>query len=203
MVAVSDLVPYENNPRRNDMAIDKVANSIKSFGFNSPIIVDGNMEIICGHTRLEASKRLGMTEVPVVIADSLTPEQVKAYRLMDNRSGEMADWDEIKLLEELIDLQNIDFDIVQAGFDEVDLERLKQDFGSDLEEVDLSAELDAEPTPKGEKPYVIQYNIIFNNEAEQIAWHRHLVNIKNKYPDLETISERLLRFIEEGTNENE
>ena len=78
MVAVDDLVPYENNPRRNDMAIDKVANSIKSFGFNSPIIVDGNMEIICGHTRLEASKRLGMTEVPVVIADSLTPEQVNA-----------------------------------------------------------------------------------------------------------------------------
>ena len=98
---VDDLVPYENNPRNNDEAVEAVANSIKEFGFGSPIVIDEKGEIINGHTRLKSAKLIGLNEVPTVTIDWLTEEQKKAYRLADNKTGELADWDLIKLNEEL------------------------------------------------------------------------------------------------------
>lgn len=89
---IEQLKPYANNPRKNDGAVDVVANSIKEFGFKSPIIVDKNNVIIAGHTRYKASKKLGLKEVPVIVADDLTEEQVKAFRLADNKVGEIAEW---------------------------------------------------------------------------------------------------------------
>ena len=98
---VSELIPYINNPRNNDDAVDAVASSIKNFGFKVPIVVDSNNEIINGHTRLKAAQKLGLETVPVIVAYDLTPEQVKAFRLADNKVAEFSTWDEDKLNEEL------------------------------------------------------------------------------------------------------
>lgn len=113
MMAPSDLVPYEKNPRLNDGAVDGVAASILAFGFRSPIIVDRDHVIIAGHTRLKAAVKLGLREVPVIVADDLTEEQVKAYRLADNKVAEAALWDFDLLDGELAD---IDLDMSDFGF---------------------------------------------------------------------------------------
>ena len=111
-----DVIPYENNPRINDSAIEPVAASIKEFGFQQPIVLDKDGVIIVGHTRLEAAKSLGLTRVPCVVADELTDEQVKAYRLADNKTNEFADW----ALDELeVELSHIhDIDMSEFGFED-------------------------------------------------------------------------------------
>ena len=107
--------PYANNPRLNDNAVDAVAASIKEFGFKVPIVVDGENVIINGHTRLKAAHKLGLKQVPVIVADDLTPEQAKAFRLADNKTGELAEWDMEKLD---IELEGIDeIDMAEFGFD--------------------------------------------------------------------------------------
>ena len=111
----SELKPYKNNPRKNDEAVDLVANSIKEFGFKVPIIVDKNNEIVAGHTRLKALKKLGIDEVECVIADDLTDEQIKALRLADNKVSEKAEWDFNLLDDELKDI--LQLDMSQFGFD--------------------------------------------------------------------------------------
>lgn len=119
-----DLIPYENNPRVNDYAVKKVLESIKEFGFRNPILVDADMVIIAGHTRREASILAGLEQVPYIVADDLTPEQVKAYRIADNKLGELATWDEDMLREELWGLQEADFSLEVMGFTEMDLKDL-------------------------------------------------------------------------------
>ena len=111
---IGDVKPYEKNPRRNDSAVDAVAASIQEFGWKQPIVVDKDGIIIAGHTRYKAAQKLGLKDVPVVVADDLTEEQVKAYRLADNKTGELAGWDEELLESELLDLP--DFDMEQFGF---------------------------------------------------------------------------------------
>jgi len=107
---ITAVKPYEKNPRKNDQSVDKVANSIKEFGFKVPIVVDKNNIIVCGHTRYKAAKKLGLDVVPCVIADDLTDEQIKAYRLADNKVGEDSLWDAALLGEELDDILNIDME---------------------------------------------------------------------------------------------
>lgn len=114
IMPIDKLKPYPNNPRKNEHAIGPVANSIKEFGFKQPIVIDKDNTIIAGHTRLLAAKELGLTEVPVIVADDLTPEQVKAYRLADNKTGELAGWDFEQLDNELGDITDIDMG--QFGF---------------------------------------------------------------------------------------
>lgn len=110
---ISELKPYANNPRLNDGAVDAVAASIKNFGFKVPLVVTADGEIIAGHTRLKAAQKLKMKTVPVIIADDLTPKQVKAFRLADNKVGELAGWDFEKLD---LELAEIDLDMSQFGF---------------------------------------------------------------------------------------
>lgn len=112
---VDDLIPYENNPRKNDGAVDFVAKSIEEFGFKVPIVVDKHNIVVAGHTRLKASKKLGLEKVPVIIADDLTDEQVKAFRLADNKVAEVAQWDEEALK---VEMEQIAMDMQQFGFDE-------------------------------------------------------------------------------------
>ena len=114
ILRTSDLVPYENNPRRNDEAVEQVASSIREFGFKVPIIIDKNNVIVAGHTRLKACERLGITEVPCIRADDLTDDQIKAFRLADNKVGEIATWDDAKLE---IELDAIEMDMSEFGFD--------------------------------------------------------------------------------------
>ena len=122
---VDDLIPYENNPRNNEEAVDKVALSISSFGFKVPIIVDRNNVIVAGHTRLSAAKKLGLTTVPVIRADDLTDDQIRAFRLADNKVSEFASWDLDKLEKEL---EAIEADMSLYGFDslEQDLDGIQE-----------------------------------------------------------------------------
>ncbi len=107
-VKIEELKPYEKNPRKNDKAVEIVEKSIKEFGFKNPIILDKNNEIIAGHTRLKAAINLKLKEVPVIRAEELTPEQVKAFRIMDNKSTEFAEWDMELLKEEFKGLEGTD-----------------------------------------------------------------------------------------------
>ena len=117
IINIDALKPYPNNPRKNEHAIEPVANSIREFGFKQPIVVDKDNMIIAGHTRLLAARKLGLTEVPVIVADDLTPEQVKAYRLADNKTGELAGWDFEQLDLELEELDLPEIDMAIFGFD--------------------------------------------------------------------------------------
>lgn len=115
---ITDIIPYENNPRKNDEAVIPVANSIEQFGFKVPIIIDKDNVIVAGHTRLKAAEYLGKKTVPCIVADDLTDEEIKAFRLADNKVAEMAGWDFIALDEELESIGEIDMD--QFGFESVD-----------------------------------------------------------------------------------
>ena len=113
---VKAIKPYAKNPRKNDKAVEYVANSIRQFGFKVPIVIDSNYEIVCGHTRWKAAKTIGMESVPCVMADDLTPEQVKAFRLADNKTAEMAGWDFDLLEQEFNDIDPELFDMSDFGF---------------------------------------------------------------------------------------
>lgn len=116
-IRTCDLKPYENNPRLNEDAVDLVAASIDEFGFKQPIVVDKDLIIIAGHTRWKAAQKLGLETVPCIQADDLTPAQVKAYRLADNKVAEAAQWDLDALQFELEELDNMDFDMEPFGFE--------------------------------------------------------------------------------------
>lgn len=140
---IDEIIPYINNPRDNEPAVDAVASSIKNFGFNQPIAIDSKNEIIAGHTRYKAAKKLDLKEVPCVIIDDLTDEEVRAYRLVDNKVAEKATWNKELLAEELAGLGNLDMSLF--GFDESDF---KDDFQED--DFDIEEELGKidEPTSK-------------------------------------------------------
>jgi ParB-like chromosome segregation protein Spo0J len=116
-------IPYGRNPRRiSEAAIDKVAGSIKEFGWRQPIVVDDEGVIVVGHTRLLAARKLGLDEVPVHVATDLTPNQIKAYRLADNRVGEESQWNDSLLKLELADLRDMGADLEVIGFDQAELD---------------------------------------------------------------------------------
>lgn len=126
-MSVEELIPYENNPRKNDDAVEKVALSISAFGFKVPIVIDANNVIVTGHTRLRAAKKLGITTVPCIKADDLTDEQIKAFRLADNKVAEFSQWDEEKLLKELDELGTIDMSLYGFDFPDDDEGEEEQD----------------------------------------------------------------------------
>lgn len=129
-IQIDKLQEYENNPRKNEAAVDAVAESIKNFNFQVPIVVDANNVIVAGHTRLKAARLLGLEKVPCIVADDLTPEQIKAFRLADNKTGELAGWDFAKLEEELAALDG--FDMSAFGFvqnEDVDIDSFFEDSG--------------------------------------------------------------------------
>lgn len=116
-VPIDRVNPYGRNPRKNEAAVAKVASSIREFGFRQPIVVDNDMVVIAGHTRLLAAKELGLKEVPVHVARELTPDQIKAYRIADNRTAEDSDWNLELLKLELGDLDAAEYDMALTGFD--------------------------------------------------------------------------------------
>ena len=108
ILPISEILPYAKNPRKNEKSVKFVKESIRQFGFKVPIIIDSKREIVCGHTRLLAAKSLGLSEVPCIVADDLTDEQIKAFRLADNKVGEFSDWDIELLNNELSEIAEID-----------------------------------------------------------------------------------------------
>lgn len=139
--SIDIIIPYDKNPRLNDEAVKYVAESIKQFGFKVPIIIGQDNVIIAGHTRIKAAKKLGYKTVPCIVADDLTPEQIKAFRLADNKVAEKAEWDFDLLGDELDDILNIDMEAF--GFDfEIEEEE------PEAHEDDYEAELPEEPKSK-------------------------------------------------------
>lgn len=163
-----DLIPYENNPRINDYAVKKVLGSIKEFGFRNPVLVDKDMVIIAGHTRREAAILAELEEIPYIVCDDLTPEQVKAYRIADNKLGELAVWDDEMLREELTDLQEVDIDLELLGFTELDL---KEIFIDEPEE-------EKEEKPKEEKTTLPMLR--FGSNSVRIT-EDELIMLSNRY----------------------
>ncbi len=145
-MATDRLIPYVNNPRKNDKAVDVVAGSIQEFGFKNPIIVDKDNVIVAGHTRLLAARKLELEEVPVIRAEDLTEQQIKAYRLADNKTAEFAEWDM-----ELLALELEGLDDIFTGFNEVeiaDILGLDNEAQEDAFDVDAEAEKIIEPETK-------------------------------------------------------
>ena len=142
---IGELKPYAKNPRKNDDAVDYVANSIKEFGFIIPVVIDNKNVIVAGHTRYKAAKKLGIEDIPCIIADDLTEKQISAFRLIDNKTQELSSWDYGKLIEELTGLVD-DIDMTQFAFapigqDEEDGPEATQDL-DEGEELDLDDFLD-------------------------------------------------------------
>lgn len=178
---LEELTQYENNPRNNEYAVEGVANSIREFGFKVPIVIDKNNVIVSGHTRYLACKELGIETVPCIVADDLTDEQIKAFRLADNKVSEVALWDFDKLNMELAE---IEIDMTDFGFSEP----------LEFEELDLPDE-----APEDTRGYNIMYEIAFNNEQEQEDWYKFLRELKTIY-NKDTISERILEAVKEWRN---
>jgi DNA modification methylase len=120
-MSISEITEYGQNPRKNDVAVQKVAMSIEKYGFQQPIVIDKNNVIVAGHTRFKAAKKLNLSSVPCVIAENLTADEIKAYRIADNKVSEYSDWDEGLLISELSFLKDADFDLTLTGFDENEL----------------------------------------------------------------------------------
>src|SRR5450631_163621 len=136
---IDRLIPYARNPRKNDAAVDRMCGSIREFGFKIPCLVRSDGEVVDGHLRLKAARKLGNADIPVILCDEWTPAQVKAFRLLVNQSAMWADWDEELLRIELLDLQTLDFDLSLTGFDTKELD--------DFLLNDTSAEDAAPPLP--------------------------------------------------------
>ena len=146
---INTIKPYENNPRKlKDLAIEKVAMSLKEYGFRQPIVVDKDRIIVVGHTRFRASKKLGFKEVPITIADNLTPEQINAYRIADNRTAEESEWDNELLKMEIKDLEAKDFKLDLLGFNEDQLNDMLFEEKQGLTDEDEVPEAPEEPISK-------------------------------------------------------
>jgi ParB-like chromosome segregation protein Spo0J len=144
--SIDSIRPYEKNPRHNDDAVDAVAASLKEFGFRQPIVVDGDGIIVCGHTRYKAAQKLGLAKVPVHVARDLTPEQIRGYRIADNQTSTLSDWDYDILPIELAELQDAGFDLGLLAFDEDELAKLlKVEPAEGLTDDDAVPEPPAEP----------------------------------------------------------
>ena len=175
-IPVNQLKPYKKNARFNENAIPKVAESIKQFGFRNPIIVDKAMVVIAGHTRLEAAKQLGLKKVPCIIADDLTPEQVKAFRLVDNRTSEFASWNYELLQTELesLDIDLSDFEFPDLTYeDTLDAEELESILDDNTDATDYGNKgVDSLPVERKEE-YKVE--IICKNQTEQESLYYELV----------------------------
>ena len=175
-IDIDKIIPYINNPRNNENAIDKVASSIKEFGFKVPIVIDKDNVIVNGHTRLLASKKLGLKEVPCIIADDLSEAQIKAFRIADNKVSEYASWDEELLKIELEQLEEMNFNLECTGFDMDDIEQMLN-LGFDYSEDEFGEDFEL---PSGDKNPIQQRTFtLHDNQASLIDFA--MSEIKEKY----------------------
>ncbi len=187
---LAQIKPYDKNPRLNDEAVDAVATSITAFGWRQPIVVDGDGVIICGHTRWKAAQKLGLEMVPVHVATDLKPEQVRAYRIADNKSAELAEWNMELLPLEMAELQGAGIDWSSLGFDADDLAKLLDPGVSDgLTDPDSIPEPPDEPiTKRGDLWILGEHRLLCGDSASEADVDRlldgqpiHLVNTDPPY----------------------
>ena len=185
-IDINKLIPYNNNPRKNQ-AIDKVASSIKEYGFQQPIVVDKNMIVIVGHTRLAGAKKLGLEKVPVQIAD-LSEAKAKAYRIADNRVSEESMWDNNLLQKELNELIDFEIDLNLTGFSNEELDSIFSK--EEIEITDPISELDDENRSLND---VKMIQLFYDPESEQ-RFREIIDRVKNKY-SLDNISDAVLKCV--------
>ena len=180
-IPVTQLKPYEKNARYNENAVSKVAESIRQFGFKNPIIVDKDMSVIAGHTRLASAKQLGLKKVPCIIADDLTPRQVKAFRLVDNRTSEFASWNYDLLQSELetLDIDLSDFEFPDLTYeDTLSAEELESILDDDTDPTsEYGKDDDEEETDSKDFSHEDEYKveITCKNQTEQESLYYELV----------------------------
>ena len=180
---VEELIPYINNPRNNENAVDKVASSIAEFGFKNPIFIDKNNVVVNGHTSLLASKKLGLKEVPCIVIDDLTDTQIKAFRIADNKTSEYAEWDEELLKIELEQLEEMNFDLECTGFDMDDIEQMLN-LGFDYSEDEFGEDFEL---PSGDKNPIQQRTFtLHDNQASLIDFAMSEIKEKYNNDNLET-----------------
>ena len=156
---IEKLIPYERNPRNNDSVVDKMVSSFTEFGFRIPIVAKSNGLIIDGHLRYKAAQKMGLKEVPVALADDLTDAQVKAFRILANKSATWATWDTDLLKLEFDDLEGLDFDFTLTGFEEWEIKSL-----NDLDEEGDGGDNEGDANGEPEKDY---FTVSFNFPIEK------------------------------------
>ena len=150
---ISEVKPYEKNPRKNDAAVSAVANSIREFGFKVPVVIDKDGVIVAGHTRYKAALSLGLQKIPCVVADDLTSEQVKAFRLADNKVGEIAEWDVNMLEAELSEIEDVDMGLFSFDVDTISDADFCEDFS----------------LPDGEKPEICTMSFTLHQKQKELV----------------------------------
>ncbi len=178
---VSDVRPYGKNPRNNDDAVQAVANSIQEFGFKVPIVIGRNGVIVTGHTRLKAAKLLGLEKVPCIVADDLSAQQIKAFRLADNKVSEKAEWNESLLSAELSDLLGFDMEQFGFEFEEPDL---------DLDQEEPEKENERQRTMREYCLALLNGLTVLNDRAEMV--HR---STKQYFPNALAEFEQMLKGV--------
>lgn len=187
---ISDIIPYENNPRLNDSAVDAVAASIREFGFRQPVVVDAADVLIVGHSRWKAAQKLGLTKIPVHVARDLTPAQIRAYRIADNEIAAIASWDFDLLSLELAELQLADFDLDLLGFPPEELAQIMGESLTDglVDPDDIPAPPDAATSQPGDIWILGEHRLLCGDSSSPSAVDRlldgatiHLVNTDPPY----------------------
>lgn len=178
---VIELFPYANNPRDNEAAVQSVANSIRDFGFLVPIVVDGSNSIVAGHTRWEAAKLLGLQEVPVIVADHLTPQQIAAFRLVDNKVSELARWDYDALAGELAALSNSGINFTNFGWTQEEIDCLSDTVQEDCLSAGAVTTLEneehrrrAQQRAPGQARFVLSEFVFFIPQSVMRRWSSHI-----------------------------
>jgi DNA modification methylase len=178
---IDKFVFYARNPRKNDAAVDRMCSSIREFGFKIPVLARSNGEVVDGHLRLKAARKLGLIEIPVILCDEWTPAQVKAFRLLVNRSVTWAEWDDDLLGLELLDLKNLDFDLGLTGFDDEELARLlaAQDAINGFCDEDAAPPAPQTPTSKMDDLWLLgRHRLLCGDSTDQQTVSRVLGSVK-------------------------
>jgi ParB-like chromosome segregation protein Spo0J len=174
-IKIDKLIPYENNPRVNEFAVDAVMESIKRFGFRNPILVDKDMVIIAGHTRLWAARMLNLDSVPVHIAKDLDEDQVRQLRIADNKTAELAEWDDQKLADEI--RQILEHEESIPGFTDEEIENLIQDFKDEEGIQEEQPEIEFSQEMLESNNYIV---LVFNNDVDWLSALTHF-KLKSVY----------------------
>lgn len=192
---LEELKPYENNPRINDDAVEFLVESIKEFGWKTPMVIDTNGVIVCGHTRYKAAKLLGETEIPCIIADDLSQEQIMAYRIADNKLAEIASWDKEKLRQEFEALDMTEFDMTMFGFSELEIQELKN-----LDDIEDALEIE-KTKDDGETSNVKNMTFLGNKVPMTEEEAAKLEELYNEYTDLQNTNFGFVGYLLERREE--
>lgn len=200
IIPLSEINPYDQNPRDNAASVDIVSKSISEFGWQQPIVIDDQNIILAGHTRHLAALKLGLEEVPVHKAMGLSEAQKRAFRIVDNKSSEIADWNKELLKAEFSALQEFDFDLTMTGFDLEEISKLIGDdmlrFEDDLEDIE---DMDIDTLHAAEQSHVKMFLLYLNTETEP-EFRKMCVKIQEKY-GIDNVTDAVFKAVENECSE--